>query len=244
MTPPDSRTLFGLLIEQAQIIRTAPPSFAASGSRTYRDLADGAGRIAPRCGRTALVVATGSASSSRNRLEWLRRALANRARRLRCRSAPGPKPPELAYLLADSGVAALIAVMRSGGEDFGQPSRRWRRMPRNSASSSCSRRHQAADRLRRVPRRRRAARHASPGRGGEPADDALVLYTSGSSARPKAGAAPALCDHRERLCDRERMRLSPDDRVLLAPPLFLPMAPAMRCRRPCRMRGTGAAKPF
>src|SRR5260221_410438 len=51
-------------------------------------------------------------------------------------------------------------------------------------------------------------------------DDCFILYTSGSSARPKAVRLQHYAVIENGFNIGERMRLSPDDRVLLAPPLF------------------------
>src|SRR5260370_1360019 len=59
----------------------------------------------------------------------------------------------------------------------------------------------------------------APGEGAS-ADDALILYTSGSSARPKAVRLQHHAIIANGFAIGERMGLSPDDRVLLAPPLF------------------------
>lgn len=51
-------------------------------------------------------------------------------------------------------------------------------------------------------------------------DDAYVLYTSGSSARPKAVPLAHACGISNGFAIGERMRLGPEDRVWLAAPLF------------------------
>ena len=60
----------------------------------------------------------------------------------------------------------------------------------------------------------------APGDGASAADDALILYTSGSSARPKAVRLQHYAIIENGFNIGERMGLGPEDRVLLAPPLF------------------------
>src|SRR5712671_2433562 len=119
MTPPQSRTLFGLLLEQAGRYPDRIAVICGERTATYRDLADGAGRIGAalrthgigRGDRVGILV--------NNRLEWLEACFGVTA--LGAVAVPfstWSKPSELAYLVADSEVAALIAVDSFGGEDF------------------------------------------------------------------------------------------------------------------------------
>src|SRR5204863_1166174 len=66
----------------------------------------------------------------------------------------------------------------------------------------------------------RAAAASAPAGEARPEDDALILYTSGSSARPKAVRLQHYGVIENGFNIGERMGLGPDDRVLLAPPLF------------------------
>src|SRR5438034_1659251 len=119
MTPPHNRTLFDLLLEQVENYADRTAVICGERVATYRDLADGAGRIG------AALRAHGIGRGDRvgilvnNRLEWLEACFGATA--LGAVAVPfstWSKPPELAYLLADSGIAALIAVDSFGGEDF------------------------------------------------------------------------------------------------------------------------------
>jgi fatty-acyl-CoA synthase len=117
MKPPFSRTLFELVHEQAGRFPDRPAAICGERTATYRDLADGAGRIA------ASLRAHGVGRGERvgilvnNRLEWLESCLGATA--LGAVAVPfstWSKPAELAYLLADSQVAALLAIDRFGDQ--------------------------------------------------------------------------------------------------------------------------------
>src|SRR6266852_1271566 len=223
MRPPDSHTLFDLLREQAELYPDRTAVICGERLATYRDLADGAGRIG------AALRANGIGHGDRvgilvnNRLEWLEACFGATA--LGAVAVPfstWSKPPELAYLLADSEVAALIAVDAFGGEDFAAAL---------TALAPNSPHLRLVVMLGGTVRRgwiayaefRAAAAPLDafpPGEGASPADAALVLYTSGSSARPKAVRLQHYGIIENGFAIGERMRLSPDDLVLLAPPLF------------------------
>src|SRR5205085_3925344 len=121
MRPPRSRTLYGLLHEQAERFPERVAVICGERRATYRELADVAGRIA------AALHAAGFGRGDRvgllmgNRLEWLEC----------CFGAAGigatlvpfstwSKPAELAYLLADADIDALFAVEGFAGQNFAE----------------------------------------------------------------------------------------------------------------------------
>ena len=84
MTPPFSRTLFELVCEQAERFPDRPAVICGGRTASYRDLADGAGRIA------AALRAHGVRRGERvgilinNRLEWLESCSRRDGARGRC----------------------------------------------------------------------------------------------------------------------------------------------------------------
>src|SRR5258708_2442255 len=119
MMPPDSRTLLDLLLEQAGRYPDRPAVICGERVATYRDLADGASRIGAALGARGIGRGDRVGILVNNRLEWLEACFGATA--LGAVAVPfstWSKPGELAYLLADSAVQALIAVDSFGGEDF------------------------------------------------------------------------------------------------------------------------------
>jgi fatty-acyl-CoA synthase len=223
MRKPFSRTLFELLREQAE--RHPQRVAVVCGERTasYRELTDGAGRIGAALRPHGIGHGRRVGILVNNRLEWLEACFGAAA--LGAVAVPfstWSKPAELAFLLADSEVEALIAVDRFGGQDF---------------AAALAEMAPQAPRLRLVVTiggdlrpgwvayedfRAAAPPLAplAPGEGASAGDDALILYTSGSSARPKAVRLRHFAVIENGFNIGERMGLSADDRVMLAPPLF------------------------
>src|SRR5579863_1099529 len=221
MTPPHSRTLFDLLREQAERLPGHVAVICGERAATYRDLADGAGRIGAALGARGIGRGDRVGILVNNRLEWLEACFgATAAGAVAVPFSTWSKPDELAYLLLDSAVQALIAVDRFGGQDFaatlaalapGLPQLRLIVMLGGDLRPGWI----GYDEFRAA-----AAPLDALLPGASAADDALVLYTSGSSARPKAVRLQHFAIIENGFAIGERMRLSPEDRVLLTPPLF------------------------
>ena len=222
MRPPFSRTLFDLVCEQAERFPRHMAVIDGDRQTTYADLADGAGRIGGALRQHGIGRGDRVGILVNNRLEWLEACFGATA--LGAVAVPfstWSKPGELAFLLADSEVAALIVVDRFGGQDFAaalaapMPPARPRLVVVIGEALRPGWIGYGAFRASAPP-----LGPLPPGDGAGAADDALILYTSGSSARPKAVRLTQAAIIENGFNIGERMRLSPDDRVLLAPPLF------------------------
>ena len=229
MQSPYSRLLGDLLFEQAERYGDRP-AVIATGVLSYADLAERAARIAAglrergirRGDRVALLI--------NNRPEWLEAFFGTLiAGGVVVALSTWSTADELDWLLQDAKPRVLVTMDRFGENDFVAGLSRlvpeataggdWRsaRFPTlrhiavlgsNGASSY--------DRLLSAPPLGRLA----PGTGPRPADDAIIIYTSGSSSRPKSVplAHDGIIENGFNI--GERQGYGPDDRVLLAPPLF------------------------
>ena len=233
MDAPHSRTLPDLIREHAARHGDAPAVICGERTVSYAGLARRAGRVAAglrgrgirRGDRVGLLV--------NNRLEWLEAFFgASMAGAVVVAFSTWSRRDELGWLLGDSGARMLIALDRFAGQDFAEDLRAL--VPEADASGAW--RSAAYPELREIvllgeragPGFTRYADLAAeeplaplpPGVGPSAADDAIIIYTSGSSSRPKAVplAQYGVVENGFNIGERQGYR--PGDRVLLAPPLF------------------------
>jgi fatty-acyl-CoA synthase len=211
---PIGRTLYELLNDRAARAPDATAVISSDRASTYGELAAIAARLAG--GMRALGIKRGSRVGilMENRREWLEAAFAAAA--LGATAVPfstWSKQSELSYLIADAELDLLVTVGAFGGQDFAaglaaldQP------LPPVVVLDAKPRSGWIAY----------ADLFGEPiaGIAARPEDDAFILYTSGSSARPKAVRLLQGRTVENGFHIGERMGLGPTDRVLLAPPLF------------------------
>ena len=237
MKPPYSRTLFELLDEQAARHPDRTAAVHEGRSIGYPELAQRSRRVAAalharnvrRGERVALLI--------NNRIEWLEACFgASALGAVVVPFSTWSKPAELDFLLNDSQAVMLIAVGRFGEQNFAEGLRglipelasarpgetlRCARFPHlrgvvavgEGAAAGMTRydeftRIEPLDPL------------PPPGAGASAADDGIMLYTSGSSSRPKAVRMLQYGIIENGFNIGERQGLTPEDRVLVAVPLF------------------------
>ena len=217
MKTPFSRTAFELLLEQAAAPERAAAiagaetvSFAELAERV-RGLAQGMRDAGVRRGdRVGLL--------SDNRVEWLEVFFAaNALGAILVPFSTWSTRSELEFLLADSAVSQLFTIENFGERDF-------------LADFDAIRAAGAAPALRGVTAiggaEYLALRGAlplpdlAPGTGASADDSMVILYTSGSSSRPKAVPLDNFAAIENGFNIGERQGLRPGDRVLISVPLF------------------------
>lgn len=221
MKAPYSRTLFELIEEQAESRANGVAVIYNGQSMTYVDLVARARMAAGvlrergvcRGDRVGLLI--------NNRPEWLEIAFG--AWLLGAVVAPfstWSTRQELDYLLNDSAICALVATPSFGREDYAAILRDL--APKFPALHTVMMLG-ATDGFEDYATARDAAepvRTPAPGDGASATDDAMVLYTSGSTSRPKTIALAHYLVIENSFNIGERQGLSPTDKVLLSPPLF------------------------
>jgi fatty-acyl-CoA synthase len=233
MTPPLARTLHDMLAEQAALRPGAPAVICQDTTTSFAALHDRTRRIAAALRARGLRHGDRVGLLLNNRVEFLDAALgASAAGAVVVPFSTWSTRQELEFLLADSGIRTLFALPGFGKESFAESlaalvpeaaaGEGWRaaRFPalRDLVMVGAPPppgwiAHEAllaADPLPALP----------PGEAASAGDDGIVLYTSGSTSRPKAVrlAQHGIVENGFNI--GERQGLGPDDRVLVAVPLF------------------------
>jgi fatty-acyl-CoA synthase len=224
MKAPYSRTAYELLCEQADI---APEGLAViyDGERmTYEALAMSSARLAE--GMRARGVRRGDRIGllSHNRLEWLEVFFASAA--LGATLVPfstWSTPRELEFLINDSGIGWLFLIDRFGEQDYATGLATLLADGKLPTLSTCVHIGATAppsmatlnDLRSDVP-----LPSLPPGACASAADTLVVLYTSGSSNRPKAVPMDHYAAIENGFNIGERQGLQRGDRVLVSIPLF------------------------
>lgn len=225
MHAPYSRTLGDLLVEQAERYADAPAVICGDRVVSYAELAQRSGCIAAGLRDRGIGRGDSVGLLINNRLEWLESFFGiMMVGAVAVAFSTWSKRDELAWLLKDSDVSLLIALDRFGEQNFAEDLRAL--VPEPGRRSSYPR-------LRNIvllggsgfePYANLAAAEPidrmAPGEGSSATDDAIIIYTSGSSSRPKAVPLAQYGIIENGFNIGERQGYQPGERVLLAPPLF------------------------
>ena len=119
MNAPYSRTLGELIIEQAARHADAPAVFCGDRVASYAQLAQGAARIAAGLSARGITRGDRVGLLLNNRLEWVETffGAAMLGAEIVAFSTWSTRD-ELDYLIADSGIAALVSLDSFSGQDF------------------------------------------------------------------------------------------------------------------------------
>ena len=232
MRPPYARTFHELVAEMAQRAPAAPAVIDRGRVTTYQELAHRAGKVAAALRGLGLARGHRVGVLLDNRIEWLEVVLG--ASMLGCIAVPlstWAKRAELEFLLTDADASVLFTLNRYAGQAPGDDIEALRaaqavppfqrivcvgssELPeRTGHGETIWRLYEPfieGDPLDPLP----------PGTGASAADTFVILYTSGSSTRPKAVPLDQHAAIENGFNIGERMGLQADDRVLVSVPLF------------------------
>ncbi|MFM9938302.1 MAG: class I adenylate-forming enzyme family protein [Hyphomicrobiaceae bacterium] len=213
--------MFELLLEQAARQPDAPAVIDRGETISYGTLAGRAGRVAGALKADGVRRGEPLGLLAANSVEWLEVAYGVAALgAILVPFSTWSTADELAFLIADSGVRRMFAVARLGQQDFATPLLRARREGTLDKIVSLG-----ADPIEGAVAfaafaSSSAVFAAAPGETVSAADTYVVLYTSGSSNRPKAVPLAHYATIENGFNIGERQGLGSNDRVLISIPLF------------------------
>jgi len=214
MLPPYSRSLADLVFEQAERYGSHPAVIAGGRVLSYADLADRASRVAEALRQRGIGRGDRVGLLINNRAEWVEAFFGVMiAGAAVAAFSTWSTADELDWLIGDSGISLLIAVDRFADNDYAAHTQalagKHPGLRETVLLSGFS-----------VLTGGAPASRLDPGIGSGAADAAIYIYTSGSSSRPKSVPLTHVGIIENGFNIGQRQGYTPDDRVLLAPPLF------------------------
>ena len=214
MLPPYSRSLSDLVFEQAERYGSHPAVIAGDRVLSYAALADRAARVAGALRERGIGRGDRVGLLINNRAEWIEAFFGVMiAGAAVAAFSTWSTADELDWLIGDSGISLLIAVDRFADNDYADHTKalagKHPGLRETLLLSGFSALTSGAP-----------AARLDPGIGSGAADAAIYIYTSGSSSRPKSVPLTHVGIIENGFNIGQRQGYTPDDRVLLAPPLF------------------------
>ena len=226
MQAPHSRTAFELLLEQAERAPNRRAALTLAGGISYLELAERASSIAEHLRADGITRGNRVGLLASNRIEWLEIFFGAAA--LGATLVPfstWSTAAELDFLLRDAKVDVLFAMARQGDRDFAadlaglhaaDPHVLPRRVVLLDSAALQGAPFESYARFAEGP----PLGELPPGTSASAADPMVILYTSGSSNRPKAVPLDHYAVIENGFNIGERQGLLPSDRVLVSIPLF------------------------
>ena len=233
MRAPFARTLHDLACEQAERYGAAPALISQGREISYAELAAGSARVTAALRRHGVRRGDRIGLVASNRREWVEIALgAGGAGASLVPFSTWSTRQELEFLLADSNISLLFSQESFGDRNYAadlsallcddtaeSPSEAFRQL-KGVVLIDARRSHSFRSWEEFLGGGSEDLDHLPPGEAAGADDDGLVLYTSGSSAKPKAVRLQHFGIVENGFNIGERQGLGPGDRVLLSPPLF------------------------